>query len=151
MFDFLRGNSSGTVFRLAESVLFAGLSVSELKTVEGLTHLRHYLPGEIIFDQGEEGQALYVIVTGNVHICHPGQAAQPLAEIGPGGFFGELALLDNAPRTAQARASSECELAVFFRGDFELLMDSHARIASRIALQLARNLSQRLRDMVTPS
>ena len=145
MFGFLRGESSSSVFRLAENSLFASLSASDLKTVESLTHLRRYLSGEIVFDEGEEGQALYVIVSGTVAICHPGQADQPLADLGPGSFFGELALLDNAPRTAQARASSECELAVLFRGDFERLMDSHARIASRIALQLARNLSQRLR------
>lgn len=151
MFGFLRGKSSETVFRLAENTLFAGLTASDLKTVESLAHLRRYLPGEIIFDEGEEGQALYVIVSGQVIICHPGQTEQPLAELAAGSFFGELALLDNAPRTAQARARSECELAVLFRGDFERLMESHARIASRIALQLARNLSQRLRNSVTPA
>lgn len=150
MFRFLSSASSPTLSCLAENFLFAGLSKSELKTVESLTHLRQYLAGEIIFDEGEEGQALYVIVSGEVLICHPGQSDQPIARIGPGAFFGELALLDDAPRVAQARASSACELAVFFRGDFERLMDSHARIASRIAMQLARNLSLRLRSKATP-
>lgn len=112
-------------------------------------HLRRYLTGEIVFDEGEEGQALYVIVSGSVAICHPGQRDHPIADLGPGNFFGELALLDNAPRSAQARASEESELAVFFRGDFERLMESHARIASRIALQLARILGQRLRSSTT--
>lgn len=149
MFKFLSGETSATALRLAESSLFAGLASGDLKTVEGLMHLRRYLTGEIVFDEGEEGQALYVIVSGSVAICHPGQLEHPIADLGPGNFFGELALLDNAPRSAQARASEESELAVFFRGDFERLMESHARIASRIALQLARILGQRLRSSTT--
>lgn len=132
--------------RLAEASLFSDLTHSDLKTLEGFMHRRHYLPGEIIFDQGEEGQALYVIITGQVIICYPGQMEAPIAELGPGNFFGELALLDNSPRTAQARARGDTELAAFFRGDFERLMESHARIASRVALQLARNIGTRMRQ-----
>ena len=52
------------------------------------------------------------------------------------------------PRSAQARAGSATELAVLFRGDFERLMESHAHIATQIAMQLARHLGQRLRQMV---
>jgi CRP/FNR family cyclic AMP-dependent transcriptional regulator len=145
MFQFLRGQSSAVGLALADNTLFSGLTVSDLKTVEGFIHLRHYLPGEIVFDAGEDGQALYVIVSGKIAICRPGQVENPIAELGPGDFFGELALLDDAPRSAQARATAEAELAVLFRGDFERLMDSHARIVSRIAMQLARTLGQRLR------
>jgi len=148
MFRFLRDDTSTTATRLAESPLFAGLSASELKTVEGMMHLRRYLAGEVVFDEGEEGQALYVVVSGTVAICRPGALDQPIAELGPGSHFGELALLDDDPRSAQARAGADCELAVFFRGDFERLLESHARIASRIALQLARILGQRLRTRV---
>ncbi len=148
MFKFQRAPSSAVVLALADTTLFSGLTVSDLKTIEGFTHLRRYLAGEIVFDEGEEGQALYVIISGRITICHPGRSDQPIAELGPGNFFGELALLDDAPRSAQARATGEAELAVFFRGDFERLMDSHARIVSRIALQLARTLGQRLRQAV---
>ncbi|OQA33356.1 MAG: Cyclic nucleotide-gated potassium channel [Betaproteobacteria bacterium ADurb.Bin341] len=149
MFEFLRGRSSGADLRLSGTSLFSGLSRVELKTLEGFTHTRHYLPGEIIFDQGEEGQALYIVISGRVLICHPGEVESPIAELGPGSFFGELALLDDTPRSAQARAGTETELAALFRGDFERLMETHARIASRIALQLARNLGQRLRQAVS--
>lgn len=149
MFNFLRKPPSG-IPQLAEATLFSDLTPGDLKTLEGFTHRRNYLPGEIIFDQGEEGQALYVIISGQVLICQPGHADTPIAELGPGNFFGELALLDNAPRSAQARAGTQTELAAFFRGDFERLMESHARIASRVALQLARKLGARLRQAMTP-
>lgn len=149
MFEFMRGkhNAAGA-HRLGKTSLFAGLRASELNIVEGFMHDRRYLPGEVVFDEGEEGQALYIIVSGRVLICHPGHADQPIAELDAGNFFGELALLDDSPRSAQARAGTGTELAVLFRGDFERLMESHAHIASQIAVQLARHLGQRLRNMV---
>ena len=64
-----------------------------------------------IFDEGEEGQALYVVLEGRVLICRQGDAnIVRLAEIPPGALFGELALLDGVPRSAQARALENCVL-----------------------------------------
>ncbi|MBS1188971.1 MAG: cyclic nucleotide-binding protein [Rhodocyclaceae bacterium] len=149
MFEFMRGRPHATgSHRLGKTSLLAGLKGSELNIVEGFLHTRHYLPGEIVFDQDEDGQALYVVLSGRVLICRPGHADTPIAELGAGEFFGELALLDDSPRSAQARAGEPAELAVLFRGDFERLMESHAQIASRIAMQLARHIGQRLRNMV---
>lgn len=128
--------------------LFVDLSAREMKVIDGFMHERTYLRDEVIFDQGEEGQALYFIRDGQVAICLPGQVAKPIALLDPGNFFGELALLDDAPRAAQARAAQDCRLAVFFRGDFLELMHSHAVIASKIAFQLARHLGVRLRGTV---
>ena len=133
---------------LAQAALLAGLSSSELRIVQSFLHERRYLPGEVVFDEGEEGQALYFVLSGCVIICHPGHMDNPIAELGAGDFFGELGLLDNWPRSAQARANEDAELAVLFRGDFERLMESHARIASKISMHLARYLGQRLRGMV---
>lgn len=150
MFKFSRNTETPQpAHRLAGTFIFSGLSTSQLKIVEGFMHDRSYLPGEVVFDAGEDGQALYIIVSGRVLICHPGQADKPIAVLGPGNFFGELALLDDSPRSAQARAADKAEICVLFRGDFERLMESHAQIASRIAMQLARHLGQRLRQMVS--
>ena len=67
-----------------------------------------------------------------------------IAEIPPGALFGELALLDGVPRTAQARALDNCTIAALARADFNGLLDTHAAIASKVALQLARDLGQKL-------
>jgi len=157
--------------RLHELSLFVNLTPAELQIVDGLLHERHYLEGEVIFDEGEEGQAIYIIASGEVLITLPDHgngrhatqsggndpaASHPLrrqgdtgrlAQLGPGTFFGELALLDNSPRSAQARAASPCQLIIFFRDDFVSLLDTHARIASKISRQLACHLGARVRAM----
>lgn len=148
MLGFSLGKNGAASHRLGGVFLLAGLSGRELDIVEGFMHERRYLTGEVVFDEGEDGQALYIVLAGQVAICRPGEKEQPIAELGAGEFFGELALLDDSPRSAQARAASNAEIAVFFRGDFERLMESHAHIASRIAIQLARYLGSRLRRMV---
>ena len=56
------------------------------------------------------------------------------------------ALLDQAPRAAQARATADCVLVVFFRADFMNLLETHPKVASKIALSLARHLGGRLRQ-----
>ncbi len=132
---------------LRQLPLFAPLSRLELRVVDGLLLERRYLKGEIIFDEGEEGQTLYVIISGRVLICRQGEPETGrIAEIDAGVVFGELALLDNAPRSAQARADDDCVLASLSRGDFESLLDTHAVIASKISLELARQLGRQLRD-----
>jgi CRP-like cAMP-binding protein len=129
--------------------LFKGLSLRELTIVDALVHTRSYLASEVIFDEGEEGQAIYIVLEGTVELARPGLGeAGRIAEIGPGAFFGDMALLDNMPRAAQAKAMTDCVLAVYFREDFLTLMDTHARIASKIALQLAQQMAQRLRGQV---
>ena len=154
--------------RLHELSLFVDLTPAELEIVDSLLHERNYLEGEVIFDEGDEGQAIYIIAAGEVLISrqdqgahvdgHDPAAAHPrrrqgdtgrVAQLGPGTFFGELALLDNSPRSAQARAASPCKLIVFFRDDFVGLLDTHARIASKISRQLACHLGARVRVMAS--
>lgn len=132
--------------RLGALPLFANLTAAELKVVDGLLHERRFLKDEVVFDEGDDGQAIYIIIEGKVLICRQGQpVAGRIDEIGPGTFFGDLALLDNSTRSAQAIASDNTVLAVFFRADFMSLLETHSLIASKISLQLARYIGQRLR------
>ncbi|MBP7280593.1 MAG: cyclic nucleotide-binding domain-containing protein [Leptospiraceae bacterium] len=131
-------------------LLFETLNSKELKIVDGLLHERKYLKEEVVFDTGEEGQALYIILSGKILICHQGQPETgKIAELEQGRLFGELALLDNSPRSTQTRALEDSTLAVFFRDDFLGLLETHAVIASKISLQLARHIGRRLRETVS--
>ena len=141
---------SPRLLRLKDSALFDSLTPLELKIIDGLMHERRYLADEIIFDEGEEGQALYLVTAGRVIISRQlGTGREVVAELSPGSFFGDLALLDNAPRNAQTRALENCELAVFFRADFMGLMETDPVIGYKISLALARHVGRRLRDWMT--
>jgi CRP-like cAMP-binding protein len=141
-----RRERSPRTTRLRQLGPFSALTRRERRVVEGLLHERHYLAGEIIFDEGEEGQALYLVLEGRVLICRQGEPETgKIVDVEVNGIFGELALLDGAPRAAQARAAEDCVLASLSRGDFDSLLQSHAVISSKIALQLARQLGAQLR------
>ena len=146
MLGFLKKKSEHPrIAQLRQLGLFSTLKPRELRVIEGLVHEREYLQGEVIFDEGEEGQALYVVLRGRVLICRQGEPATGrIAEIPAGALFGELALLDGVRRTAQARALENTTVAALSRADFNSLLDTHAAIASKVALQLARDLGQKL-------
>ena len=129
--------------------LFSEIATGELRTIRGLLHHRTYLKDEVIFDEGEEGQAIYFILRGKVLICRQGKPVEGMiAELGVGQCFGEMALLDNAPRMAQVRATEDCALDVLFREDFLRLIQTHSQIASKLSLELARMMGERLRQTV---
>ena len=146
MIGFLKwSNEHPRIAQLRSLKLFSTLTARELRVIEGLVHDRQYQKGEVIFDAGEEGQALYVVLRGSVLICRQGEPVTGrIAELPTGAVFGELALLEGAPRVAQARASDDCTLAALSRTDFNRLIDTHGKIASKVALELARDLGQKL-------
>jgi len=133
---------------LKNVVLFKDLSMRELAMVNSMMHERRYIADEVIFDEGEEGQGLFLVLSGRVKITLPANIDQVLIELGPGAFFGEVALLDSSIRTAQARAIEDSQIVALFRTEFYSLLDTHSAIASRISFQLAKVLAARLRQAV---
>lgn len=134
---------------LKSFVLFQNLNAKELARLSALLHYRSYLKGEIVFDEGEEGQGLFLVSSGTVEISGKGSFfANHSILINPGEFFGEIALLENVPRSAQARAVEETQLISLFRTDFFNLLETDGKIAAKISLQLARYLSKRLKETI---
>ncbi len=124
--------------------LFADLTRAELLAVEEILHERSYLAGEIVFEEGDEGLGMYLVVSGRVEILRSGAGGRGrLAEVGPGEFFGELALLDDAPRSASARAMESTRLLGFFQPD---VMKTRGCLAAKINYHLAALLAARLRQ-----
>src|SRR4029079_12306778 len=142
MLSFLKHKSEHPrIAQIRQLGLFATLRPRELRVIDGLLHEREYLQGGVVCDEGEEAQALCVVLRGRLLICRQGEPATGrIAEIPPGALFGELALLEGIPRTAQARALEHSVVVALSRADFNGLIDTHAGIASKIALQLARDL-----------
>jgi len=128
---FRRGIEPAYLTVLRDVPLFAELKTHELVTLDDVLHQRTYLKDEIIIDQDEEGQAVYFILSGKVQVRRQGMP-EPLAEMETGQFFGERALLEDSPRSAQVRAMEDCTIAVLFRDDFLGLMHTHREIAEKI-------------------
>lgn len=145
--NFLRKPVSERESRLRALSLLETLTPSELRNVDALLHEREYVEREIVFDQGEEGQALYIVLEGIVVISRNIEGVEQfVTEYRPGEFFGELALVDHGVRTAQARAATNCRLAVLFREDFVNIINIDAVAASKMTLQMARHLAHLLRQ-----
>ena len=96
--------------------------------------------GERIFLEQDPGDCLYVVRTGRVEVLSFGSM---LESVGPNGIFGEMALIDEAPRAAAALASEATEVAVIRRSDFLVLI----REEPEFALRIMRQLTQRIRRM----
>ncbi|HEV8524729.1 MAG TPA: HEAT repeat domain-containing protein [Terriglobales bacterium] len=119
------------------------LSLDDLMVLNGLLEQEDYLEGEVIFTEGALGHDLYIVVGGQVSIRKKvGSGERELARMGAGECFGEMALFDDAPRSATAVATSACTLLTLERDRFMSLVGQRPSIA----LQVCKVLSQRLRS-----
>ena len=128
---------------LAACRLFAGLDEATMATVARALRRRRYKRGEIIFHAGDPGDALFIVARGSVKITVTGDdGAEPaiLATIEPGGFFGELALLDGAARSASAAALGAVEAMILGRDAFDRLVDDEPALRHALLASLAREI-----------
>ncbi|MGA9118550.1 MAG: cyclic nucleotide-binding domain-containing protein [Bacteroidota bacterium] len=130
---------------LARVPIFQNLNRRELISVDRILHRRDYLPDEIIFRQGEPGMGMYVVQEGKVAIISEPENQQ-LFEMQDGDFFGEVALLDEGPRSASAVARTNCTVLGFFQPDLFELIDRNPRLGLKIVLRIARHIGSRLRQ-----
>jgi len=128
---------------LAETPPFAGLRRRMLTRLAPRLFEKSYAAGEEIFREGDPGRALYLVAEGEVEIVR-GDEERRLARLGPRAAFGELALIDELPRAATARAVAPSRLYILYRTHFDEL----AAGEPRVALALARNLLARLAHYV---
>jgi CRP/FNR family cyclic AMP-dependent transcriptional regulator len=126
--------------------LFAGLSRRQLGKLLVKFFEKEYGPGETIFNEGDLGKALFIILAGRVSICRAlNDGEELLATLGAGGYFGELALIDDQPRFASARATEPSRLLILYRTDFEDLMEGQRTLAIRVMSNLLKTLAGYLR------
>ena len=107
---------------------------------------QNYRKSEVIFEEGSTGSEMYLIHSGGVllSVRHNRNHQSPLAVLKPGDFFGEMALVDDSPRSATASAVEDnTELIVIDRARFLFMV----RQQPEFALSLMHTLCQRLRDM----
>ncbi|MBN1427186.1 MAG: cyclic nucleotide-binding domain-containing protein [Anaerolineae bacterium] len=129
--------------------LFAGLSEEQLRKVAAIFEERHYKQGEIVFSQGEPGDRLYLVQAGFVEVVakEEGQATgRTLVSLGPGQSVGEMALVDQGPRSATVHAiNDETVIASVSRAAFEQLCENDTAIGYRVMRNIAIDISFKLR------
>lgn len=122
--------------------LFRHLTYKEQTAVLSLATTRSYPAGREIFIEGQTGEELYVVIRGRVSIENGGVE---IAELRPGGHFGEMGLIDNAPRSATVRATENTRVMVISRADLMNLMRKESILAVKLLWSFVQVLSDRLR------
>lgn len=128
---------------LANVPLFVGLEEETASLVASALTTRAVVRGHVVFQEGEKGDRLFVVLDGKVKISRAAADGREnlLAVLGPGEMFGELSLFDPGPRTATATAITESTLASLDHDDLRPLLLAQPTVAA----QLLRALAQRLR------
>ena len=130
---------------LHSNPLCARLSSAELAEVIFALHLQPVARAETVITQGTPGDAWYFVYDGSFRVEHSGRE---LAIIEAGGFFGEMSVLDDGPRTATVVAISNGMLLRIATSTFNGLLDSDSLATHKLALELTRELARRMRAML---
>lgn len=128
---------------------FSKVTKKYVKELIKLTHNRVYSENEMIFHQGDPGIGLYIIHSGQVTIVQDSEdgSRQVLAELSKGDFFGELALLDDSPRSASAIAKKESKIVVLFKPDLDDFMENYPQEGMKISRGISQIIATRLRTV----
>ncbi len=128
---------------LTNTTIFSKLSNRELDSIDRIMYRRYYDAGETIFQQGDPGIGMYIIQSGIISIIQM-PAEHHLAELHSGDFFGEIALLNETPRSAAAVAKTECTLLCVSQPDLLGLFKRNPKLAYKVLLPLSQITGQRV-------
>ena len=133
---------------LTKVSLFADLPAVYLRRIASLGVEESYARGALIFTEGTPGDKLYVILSGSVRISRqvPGMGEEALAILKASDYFGEMALIDDFPRSADAIAHESCKLLVLTKERVADLLFVDRDLAYDLLWSFVRTLSARLRE-----
>jgi CRP-like cAMP-binding protein len=134
--------------RLAERVdllrggwLFSECTDDELERIAALTHVTRVPAGTVVVREGDEGGEFYVVASGSARVSVDDDA--PLADLDAGSFFGEMALLDGGERVATVTATTDLELMVLHRDEFnEMLAMAMPTVAPKLLAVVGRRVRE---------
>ena len=132
--------------RIQDSFLFKDLTFEETRTLAGICAIEERQSGDIIIEENSIGQALYLIIKGNVRVFKGyGLDEKELAVLNPGEIFGEMSLIEDTITSTSVTAMGETELLKIDKHSLERLMDQDMRFAAKIYRSFCITLSERLR------
>lgn len=127
--------------------IFRELKNNDIREIERIIHHRQFKPQEVIFWEGEPGVGMYIIQNGEVGIFQgrDTENEEELARLKNGDFFGEMALLNEEPRSATAVSLSNCHIIGLFRPDLFGLIERKPQFGVKVLLKLSDMMAKRLR------
>lgn len=127
---------------LAGHFLFGQLNATEIDNILTLAIERKFPAGQVIFQKGDEGNSMMIVLSGEVKICAISADGREIVLniIRPGEVFGEIALLDGKPRSADAVTLSDCQILLIRRRDFLPYIEKHPDVAVQIISLLCQKL-----------
>jgi CRP/FNR family transcriptional regulator, cyclic AMP receptor protein len=128
---------------LKRAPLFEGLSRAELVLLSRVTEDLEVPAGKVLCRQGEIGHEFFVIIDGEIDVTRDGEH---LGTRSSGDFFGEIALLEEIPRTATVTAKTPLRFFVLTRQAFTRLIDANPRVERKVLRTLARRVADLARD-----
>ncbi|SVC90668.1 uncharacterized protein METZ01_LOCUS343522 [marine metagenome] len=138
------------MIKLLENLyIFRGLSDDDISRIEAIAELESYSSGDLIFRQNDAADAFFVIQHGtvNIELDEEGDTSGPIAvaTLGTGSHFGEMAFLDNQPRSASAIAASYSDILRIGYSAMKEVLESDSALSIHVYKQLARFMCSRLR------
>lgn len=130
---------------LRYNYVFRGLSQDVIAGIAALADVRTYLGGDVIVRQFDRNSDLIILLEGNARIT--GMDGETIAEFGPGSVIGEIALVDDEPRSATVTAMHEVKVAVIPSRALRAVMDMDPHIGKVVMTNIARVLCRRMRTM----
>jgi len=128
--------------------VFSDLNFTEALEVDELLHERVYEQGEIIFQDGDIGHGIFVVVSGKVRVNPSHELLkEAVLEFGPGEMLGELTLFEEAPRFVTAVAMERTVMVALLRAEFSSLLTRNTKIGVKILVRLCSTLSRRVRRL----
>jgi CRP/FNR family transcriptional regulator, cyclic AMP receptor protein len=133
---------------LASVNLFKGLTPQGLASIASIATENRFTRGGYVFREGDRGDKLYIIIEGKVRISRtiPGMGEEALAILGPGEAFGEMSLIDDFPRSADAIAHESGLMLEVSRESLDELLLLNRELAYEILWNFVKILSSRLRE-----
>jgi NTE family protein len=139
--------SADTEDSLQRIPFFQGLPPDALSAIAAKLYYEHYHRGEVIFVEGSLGDSLYLIESGQVKIFSGSGATEKIfSYLGPGNFFGEMALLLNQKRSASVAVVIDADLWVLRKSDLDELLEQYPAIALQLSLELSRRLVETMQQ-----
>lgn len=132
---------------LAEIPLFSKLSGEELRYVARHMHVFSLDEGDKIFEEGEVGNCICFVVDGVLDVIKTSQTgiSVVIAALAKGNTIGEMAVIDDFPRSATVKARTESLLIIFTRDEFEFILDQNPKLGIKLLKGITRSLSVHLR------